>query len=61
MRPPAAVPSGGRPSTVEARHCREQRGENRAEGQSRMYDESHTRGVLDLHGPPPVRQPGYLR
>src|SRR5262245_64688772 len=23
--------------------------------------EPRTRGALDLHGPPPVRQPGYLR
>ena len=64
VRPPDAHVCVRRPrvpSAVEARCCREQHGDDRAEGQGRMRDQPRTREVLDLQGPPPVRQPGYLR
>ena len=56
-----AVPGGRDASAVVARGGCEQHREDRAEIQDRVGYAPHTRGVLDLHGPPPVRQPGYLR
>ena len=56
------VPPGGRgPSAMEAGRCCEQDGEDRTKGQDRVHEDPRTRRTLDLQGPPPVRQPGYLR
>jgi len=49
------------PSAVEAGGCGEQHPDDHTEGRDRMQDKPRTRELEDLHGPPPVRQPGYLR
>ena len=46
---------------MEAESCREQNRNHRTEGDGRSYGKPYSRESLDLHGPPPVRQPGYLR
>jgi len=55
-RPAAAIPSA-----VEVGGCREQHSNDHPEGRDRMQGKPRTREPLDHHGPPPVRQPGYLR
>ena len=61
-RPPNVPRSGGRgPSAVEVGGCCEQHPDDHPEGRDRMQGEPRTREPVDHHGPPPVRQPGYLR
>lgn len=60
MRPPDA-PGGRVPSALVARRRCKQHGDRQSEVHCRPCSDLHTRGDPDLHGPPPVRQPGYLR
>ena len=54
-------PAAAAPQRWKFGGCCEQHRDHRAEGHGRVQGEPCTREPLDLHGPPPVRQPGYLR